>query len=818
MKPGSVQSSQGRYDHGMVSAAHAGRTPSMQRIVTSRPPRRRLARFSLAGTLSLCLAVPTLADRVELDDGRVLEGSFAMLAGVVVDPLAEPEAPAVGPVLVCDDGLTRTMVSKRRVVATERVPADLGMERLLIPQRVADTGRRVVGIGSVVDVTPFDEFGRRVLSLATGSGRVDVVQGITEVTPRWVRLEGIRTEKPLMLDMRVATTSIPREALRRVIAHAVDPNDPEQRLRLVRLLMQGERYDEAGRELDEVLREFPDLADLGRERRSLSRLMAARIYDEILLRARVGQDRLALQLLDSFPADDADGEILEAVRETRDDYRVRRERAAALVTAAGERIAALEDDTERDAAAHVVAEMQRELSFGTLPRLTTFERLGADGTLSADRATALAINGWLGTEVNGDTLKIALSAVRVRGLVRDYLRAEDDAVRRDVLMRLRGEEASDARTIAALVAAMRPPLDPPDAVAPGMFELEVPGPDADAKGRACLVQLPPEYDPLRRYPAVVTLHGAGSTPLRQIEWWAGMPGPDGLRQGQAGRHGTIVVAPAWADEGQSSYGATPREHAAVLAALREAMRRFAIDTDRVFLSGHAMGGDAAWDVALAHPDLWAGLVAVTPTADRYVTHIWRNAERLPTYIVGGELDGGTLKRNAATLDRGFLRGYDLTYVEYRGRGHEHFFEEIIRIFDWMRRKSRTPFPPEIEAVTMRPWDRFFWWLEVAGAPPRTMVLPSDWPPPSGSRPLSIEAKVGATNGITARCGTEQVKVFLSPELLDFTQPATVTVDGRTLHRGPVVPDLTLLLEDVRLRGDRQHPFWAVVESRRSPRP
>ena len=83
----------------------------MQRIVTSRPPRRRLARFSLAGTLSLCLAVPTLADRVELDDGRVLEGSFAMLAGVVVDPLAEPEAPAVGPVLVCDDGLTRTMVS-----------------------------------------------------------------------------------------------------------------------------------------------------------------------------------------------------------------------------------------------------------------------------------------------------------------------------------------------------------------------------------------------------------------------------------------------------------------------------------------------------------------------------------------------------------------------------------------------------------------------------------------------------------------------------------------------------------------------------------
>lgn len=763
-----------------------------------------------------CLTSAVRADRVQLDDGRVLEGGFAMLPGVVVDPLADPEAPAAGPILVCDDGLTRTMVSKRRVIGTERVPGDLGMERLRIPQRVADTGRRVIGIGSIIEVTPFDDFGRRVLSLATAGGRVDMVQGITEITPRWVRLEGIRTEKPLMLDMRVATTSIPSETLRRVIAHAVDPTDPEQRLRLVRLLMQGERYDEAGRELDEVLRAFPDLADLGRERRSLARLMSARLYDEILLRARAGQDRLALRLLDAFPTDDADGEVLEAVRETRDDYRARRDRAGALVTAARTLVASLEDEGERALAGLAIDEMQRELSFATLARLTTFERLGGDG-LSADRAAALAINGWLGTEFNGDTLKIALSAVRVRDLVRDYLRSTDDASRGAILARLRTEEAADVRTVAALVAAMRPPLDPPAAVAPGMHELTG-ATGAEASARRCLVQLPPEYDPLRRYPAVVTLHGAGSTPLRQVEWWAGMPGPDGLRQGQAGRYGTIVIAPAWADDDQSSYGATPREHAAVLASLRDAMRHFSIDTDRVFLSGHAMGGDAAWDIALAHPDLWAGLVAITPTADRYVTHIWRNAERLPTCIVGGELDGGTLTRNAATLDRAFLRGYDLTYVEYRGRGHEHFSDEVLRIFDWMGRKTRSPFPTEIEALTMRPWDRFFWWLEIDGAPPRTIVLPGDWPPPTGTRPLSLEARLGATNGITARCGTERVRIWLSPELVDLAQPVTVTVDGRTLHRGPVTPDLPLLLEDVRLRGDRQHPFWAVVESKKPPRP
>jgi predicted esterase len=779
------------------------------------PPRRRLT-VLVAAVVALATAGSARADRVELDDGRVLEGRFAMLPGVVIDPLAEPGAPAFGPILVCDDGLTRTMVSKRRVVATEPGPSDLGMERLVIPQRVADSGRRVIGIGSILEATPFDEFGRRILSLATAGGRVDVVQGITEITPRWVRLEGLRTDKPLVLDMRLATTSIPRESLRRVIARSVDPRDPEQRLRLVRLLMQGERYDEAGHELDELLAEFPDLADLGRERRSLARLASARLFDEILLRGRSGQDRLALHLLESFPADDADGEILEAVRETRDDYLQRRERAAALVATARQRVAALSDDTERAAAEAVLDEVERELSFATLPRLTTFERLGADAALPADRAVALAINGWLGTEANGDNLKVALSAVRVRGLVRDYLRSADDAVRADIVSRLGDEEASGAATVAAVAGAMRPPFDPPNPVAPGRYDLVVPGPDGTGGGR-CVVQVPPEYDPLRRYPAVVALHGEGSTPLLQVDWWCGMPGPDGTRQGQAARNGSIVIAPAWAAEHQSAYGATAREHAAVLAAMREAVRHFAIDTDRVFLAGHAMGGDAAWDIALAHPDLWAGLVAITPTADRYVTHYWQNSATLPVCIVGGELDGGTLKRNAAPLDRAFLRGYDLTYVEYRGRGHEHFSDEILRLFDWMRRKTRTPFPTEIEAVTMRPWDRFFWWLEVEGAPPRTVVLPNDWPPPTGTRPLSVDAKVGAANRITARCGTERVRVWLSPELIDFAQPVSVTIDGRTLHRGPVVPDLAVLLDDLRLRGDRQHPFWAVVELSRPPK-
>jgi predicted esterase len=752
-------------------------------------------------------------DRVTVDDGRVLEGRFAKLPGVTIDPLTAGSDAARGePVLMCDDELSRTMVSKRRVTSVAEAPFDSGIERIAIPQRVVEQGRRVAGVGGILETTPFDEYGRRILSLAAPAGRLDVVQGITEITPRWTRVQGIQTEKPLVLDMRLATSSIPRDVLGRVISQHIDRTSATERLGVVRLLLQADRFEDAKAELDEVLRDFPDLADIAGERRAIARLAASRLLEEIRLRSGAGQDRLALRLLEQFPADDAGGELLEAVREARDAYAGRRDHAARLVAVIRERLATLDEGPLRDAAAAVVDEIARELSFGSLDRLATFDRVGTDPSVSADRAVAMAVSGWLaGAAAATDNLKLAVSAARARDHIRRYL-AGDEQERQAAARALREEEAGDPATIAALAAAMRPPLDPPAAQGPGLFEIAVPLPSGGSM--PCLVQLPPEYDPLRRYPAVVTLHSAWSTPLNQIEWWAGVPGPDGMRLGQATRHGVVVVAPAWLAEGQRAYAFSPREHAAVLASLREALRRFPIDTDRVFLSGHSLGADAAWDIGLAHPDLWAGMVLVSPTADRYVTHYWRNGRSLPTYVVGGELDRACLQRNAAELDRYFFNGFDATYVEYRGRGHEHFSDDLLRIVDWMSRKRRTAFPREIEAVSMRPWDRLFWWLEFEAAPPRTVVLPEQWPPAAGVRPLSIEAEAKPTNAISVRCGADRVRVWLTPEIVDFARPLRVTIDGREAFDGLPNPDAAVMLEDLRLRADRQHPFWAVIDSQR----
>jgi hypothetical protein len=57
-------------------------------------------------------------------------------------------------------------------------------------------------------------------------------------------------------------------------------------------------------------------------------------------------------------------------------------------------------------------------------------------------------------------------------------------------------------------------------------------------------------------------------------------------------------------------------------------------------------------------------------------------------------------------------------------------------------------------------------------------------------------------------------VWLSPEAVDFDQRVPITINGRALASGGrvIAPDLGVLLEDVRTRADRQHPFWAKVEN------
>jgi pimeloyl-ACP methyl ester carboxylesterase len=361
---------------------------------------------------------------------------------------------------------------------------------------------------------------------------------------------------------------------------------------------------------------------------------------------------------------------------------------------------------------------------------------------------------------------------------------------------------------------MNPPLDgsKESERSPRMFELKLNGLAGETDVRY-LVQLPLEYDPLRHYPTIVTMPDAGIKPEQMLDYWSGPADKNGERLGQATRHGYIVIAVDWQQPHQFSYDYSAREHHAVLGSLRDACRRFSIDVDRVYLSGHGIGGDAAWDIAIAHPDLWAGVVPIAAVADKFVGRYANNAKYLNWYVVAGELDSDKLARDALQLDRYMRPNTDVTVVEYQGRGYEPFGDEIQRMFEWMGLKQRK-MPKEIDCVSMRPWDTFFWWLEVEGLAAKSMVAPANWPPPRTARPAQIEGKRLETNKVTVKVQADKVTVWLSPELVDLNQKLVVELNGRAItpRDRTVRSDLTVLLEDVRTRADRQHPFWAKLST------
>ena len=135
--------------------------------------------------------------------------------------------------------------------------------------------------------------------------------------------------------------------------------------------------------------------------------------------------------------------------------------------------------------------------------------------------------------------------------------------------------------------------------------LQVAGRDSeDRPTYAALV--PPEYDWRHSYPMIVALHAAEHSPKAELEWWGGTADKPGLAQ----KRGYIVIAPEYAETGQHGYNYSVPAHDAVLRAIVDARKRFNVDSDRVFLVGHGMGGDAAFDMGMSHPDLFAGVVPI----------------------------------------------------------------------------------------------------------------------------------------------------------------------------------------------------------------
>ncbi len=783
--------------------------------------------IAAAGILvaGLLLAVRAEAAEVLLKDGRILRGRKGETTGLA-EVSAGGEGGSLKQIVFVNDDLRITFVSRRQVAGAQGDKPSDDAENFDCEQPRSQIGTSKLMIQSVGppagELKPFDEHGRRIYPMQTADRLLKVVQVITEITPQYARVEALHFK----WDMRIATSTIDDDTLEKLLMHQISPKNVEHRKKVIRFFLQCKRYGKAVELLENLLNEgiadTKDQQDLLQTKKLLHIMYAQQMLEELGLRRINGQHALVLKYLDKFPTEDVTGEILQTIRQVKQEYADLEKQRRTICGELDKLQLLVVERSDRAELAAALRVIKNELNAETMPRMAAYLQSRNVQGIKPEELLSLAVGGWLlGSDLATPNLPLTLSAWRMHRYVCDYLAEPMKVKRTRILPNIITESAAQPAIVAALASHMRPPHPLPELVdeaIPGFYKVDV-DVAADQPSASYFVQLPPEYDPSRHYPMIVSLHAVGMDPEMQIDWWAGEKhDPNGKpgRHGQAGRNGYIVIAPAWTAEHQKGYQGTPREHAVVLGCVRDACRRFAVDTDRVFLTGHSTGGDAAWDIGVSHPDLWAGVMPISAEALYSCKFYTDNARYVPFYVVLGELDGGRITRDAMVLDRYLKFGYNTTVVEYLGRGHEHFVDEQLPLLDWMGRCKRSfplPHDREFTCATMRPTDDSFWWAEVAQLPANAAV--AAWPAPHGIKPLLVRGSVPVNNNIALTAGNLGATIWLSPDMVDFKARVNITLGGRRPAGVPPIikPSVETMLEDLRVRGDRQHPFWAKVEAK-----
>jgi pimeloyl-ACP methyl ester carboxylesterase len=713
------------------------------------------------------------------------------------------------------DGLKRVVVRDSKI---DKMVADNAFrtgERFQLNQPL------VVHAGSMpkevisVQAGPWNDLGRRTFRYVGSKVNrpLSMEQAIIEIGPHIIKYRGIDGFWLGLLE----TNQVPRPIVMSLLGRIEQTNEGE-RERLVRFLMDIGWYPEAKQELARLIKDFPrtDLSERATNARVfLIKAEATQRRSEIDLRLRAQQDQAVTGLLKTFGEKEIGTELQLEIREI--ERREAQQHAADKALAVelrrlGDRLSSAARAPWQKPLVEVLKAID-EAPDAVRGRFAAWQKARTDPAVTDEARFALAMSGYVvGHDAAVTDLKGAEAVWQARDTARNYLSGADPADRSSSAARLEGlawpsaagtpEMIHRLELLTRIVQLMPPPRHDPAAV-PEKTMLHRVLEDENAEPTEYAVWLPPEYHPLRNYPALVVLH-SGSGPSAAIDEWAS----------EAARHGYILIAPEYNLPGQPhDYRYTTSEHAAVELALRDARKRYAIDSDRVFGAGQLLGGNMAWDYGLAHPDLFAGVVVVSGLPAKYVPKYLPHHERLPLFYVIGDLAPAANELVFSKyLKPAILKTWDITYVEYYRRGLETIPEEIPRAFDWMDRHRRDPIPKSFKVVTARTSDDRFYGVVVREFAPGFTTAP-EAADILGQNLNPAEIKMTSSNlsnliRLDVK-GVKRLDLWLSPKLIDFKRKLEIRVQGRPYRgsKGPVKLDLESLLDDLRVRGDRQQIYW-----------
>ncbi len=316
------------------------------------------------------------------------------------------------------------------------------------------------------------------------------------------------------------------------------------------------------------------------------------------------------------------------------------------------------------------------------------------------------------------------------------------------------------------------------------------------------VLLPTAYKPDETYPLILLLHGAHVT-----DWGQNIIAYDP-------KEWAIQVAVH--DRGNNRYRDIGEVD--IDEVLTEVKRRYLIDADRIYLSGHSMGGYGTWFQATHRPDLWASVSPQAGYSDYFLYHpamssspdssqqqfqkrlleSWspllfaENLLHVPAYIVHGAKDDNVVvehsrKMRARLQELGYRYGYD----ENPEGGHwwgprgKYYGVEVVDkppIWTFFQKHNRRVVAPRrviFKTDTLRYGDAY--WVAIDELD-------------EANRLARIEAEIKAGNTIAVQQNNiTQFTLRLDEKPTDTNQPISVSVNNRIVFNGELPPSKKLTL-------------------------
>lgn len=286
--------------------------------------------------------------------------------------------------------------------------------------------------------------------------------------------------------------------------------------------------------------------------------------------------------------------------------------------------------------------------------------------------------------------------------------------------------------------------------------------------------LPKNFDPAKKYPLVIMLHGAGSNhrlALRRVFGKSNVPDEtdvEATRYFPAWQDVDLIVASPYARGTMGYQGIAEKDVYDVLADVKQ---RFPIDEDRVYLTGLSMGGGGTLWLGLSRPDIWAALAPVCPAPPDGTDELTPNALNIPLHFFQGGADPVV---NPAGVREWVKRlqesGAKVEYTEYPGVGHNSW-ENAYRdeaVLTWFSQFRRNRFPERVRFATSRYKYNRAYWVQIDALTPGTLA--------------NIDAKFIATNRLeitTSALGAFTLNLAGHPQF-EGARPLEVMIDGKKL--------------------------------------